>query len=129
MTSTDDGHGPQGPAEIAGVAALAVDSRDPEELANWWQQLLGGRVEVDSDSDVMLYLGNGLDLIFMAVPDEKRGKNRLHLDLRAKSYEAAVRQAVALGAEPAPDVYEGDRWTVLRDPEGNEFCILRPKSE
>jgi hypothetical protein len=70
-----------------------------------------------------------LDLIFMAVPDEKRGKNRLHLDLRAKSYEAAVRQAVALGAEPAPDVYEGDRWTVLRDPEGNEFCILRPKSE
>jgi len=129
MTSTDDGHGPQGLAEIAGVAALAVDSRDPEELANWWQRLLGGRVEVDSDSDVMLYLGNGLDLIFMAVPDEKRGKNRLHLDLRAKSYEAAVRQAVALGAEPAPDVYEGDRWTVLRDPEGNEFCILRPKSE
>ena len=129
MTSTDDGKGPQGLAEIAGVAALAVDSRDPEELANWWQRLLGGRVEVDSDSDVMLYLGNGLDLIFMAVPDEKRGKNRLHLDLRAKSYEAAVRQAVALGAEPAPDVYEGDRWTVLRDPEGNEFCILRPKSE
>jgi catechol 2,3-dioxygenase-like lactoylglutathione lyase family enzyme len=129
MTSIDGGQAPAGVAEIAGVAALAVDSRDPEALANWWQRLLGGRVEVDSDGDVMLHLGAGLDVIFMAVPDEKRGKNRLHLDLRARAYEQAVQQAVALGAVLAPDVYEGDRWTVLRDPEGNEFCILRPRRE
>jgi hypothetical protein len=128
MTSTDGGHSSNGMSSIAGVAALAVDSRDPQALANWWQRLLGGRVEVDSDGDVMLYVGSGLDLIFMAVPDEKRDKNRLHLDLRASAYEEAVQQAQALGAVLAPDIYEGDRWTVLRDPEGNEFCILRPRS-
>jgi hypothetical protein len=129
MTSTDDGLATDGVAEIAQVAALAVDSRDPQALAGWWQRLLGGRVEVDSDGDVMLYLTGGLNLIFMDVPDQKRGKNRLHLDLRASAYDEAVQRAVELGAVPAPDVYESDRWTVLRDPEGNEFCILRPRSD
>jgi len=129
MTSTDADPSSNGPPEIAGVAALAVDSRDPKALANWWQSLLGGQVEVDADEDVMLHLEGGLDLIFMAVPDEKRGKNRLHLDLRASAYEEAVQQALVLGAVLAPDVYEGDRWTVLRDPEGNEFCILRPRPD
>ena len=38
----------------------------------------------------------------------------------------ATEQAVALGATQADDVYDGGRWQVLRDPEGNEFCILRP---
>ena len=128
MTSTDGERNTDGVAGVAGVAALAVDSQDPQALAAWWQRLLGGRVEVDADDDVMLYLAGGLNLIFMAVPDAKQGKNRLHLDLRASAYEQAVRQAVALGAVLAPDVYEGDRWTVLRDPEGNEFCILRPRS-
>lgn len=40
--------------------------------------------------------------------------------------DAATEQALALGATLAGDVYSGDRWRVLRDPEGNEFCILRP---
>ena len=129
MTSTDGDSKADGVMEIAGVAALAVDSQDPRMLANWWQRLLGGRVEVDSDGDVMLYLASGLNIIFLAVPDVKRSKNRLHLDLRARAYEEAVREALALGAVPAPDVYEGERWTVLRDPEGNEFCILRPRPQ
>jgi hypothetical protein len=40
---------------------------------------------------------------------------------------AATTQAVALGATRADDVYDGGRWQVLRDPEGNEFCLLRPR--
>ena len=53
-------------------------------------------------------------------------KNRLHLDLRGSDFSMAIEQAIALGATRAADVYQGDRWQVLRDPEGNEFCILRP---
>ena len=41
---------------------------------------------------------------------------------------AATEQAVALGATRADDVYDGGSWQVLRDPEGNELCILRPES-
>jgi predicted enzyme related to lactoylglutathione lyase len=40
----------------------------------------------------------------------------------------ATTQAVALGATRADDVYDGGRWQILRDPEGNEFCLLRPRS-
>ena len=57
--------------------------------------------------------------------DPRLVKNRLHLDLRAGDYDAAVEAAIALGATPADDVYVGDDWRVLRDPEGNEFCIIR----
>jgi hypothetical protein len=40
----------------------------------------------------------------------------------------ATTQALALGATRADDVYAGGRWQVLRNPEGNEFCLLRPRS-
>jgi hypothetical protein len=111
-----------------GVDCLCVDSADPSTLAAWWQRLLGGETEVDSDGDVALRTA-GMQLLFVAVPEPKRGKNRLHIDLRASNFESAVETALALGAQRADDVYDGPRWQVLRDPEGNEFCILRPRQD
>jgi hypothetical protein len=40
----------------------------------------------------------------------------------------AVNQALALGATKADDVYVGTGWQVLRDPEANEFCLLKPEA-
>ena len=111
----------QAPA-IAGIAALAIDCHDPPELARWWSRLLGGRVEVDPDGDATLHTPDGLAIDFFRVPEAKSVKNRLHLDLAA-----ATEQAVALGATRADDVYDGGKWQVLRDPEGNELCLLRPR--
>jgi hypothetical protein len=111
-----------------GIESLCVDCADPRGLATWWQRLLGGEVEVDGDGDVALKTG-GTELLFLAVADRKLGKNRLHLDLRATDFESAVSAAIALGAHRADDVYDGPRWQVLRDPEGNEFCILRPRNQ
>lgn len=102
-----------------------IDSADPLELAGWWPQLLGGEVREDEDGDVELR-GGPVNLLFLAVPGAKAGKNRLHLDLRTSDYAAAIARASDLGATPADDVYVGDRWRVLRDPEGSEFCIIRP---
>jgi Glyoxalase-like domain len=53
--------------------------------------------------------------------------SRLHLDPRSSDLAEATTQAPALGATRAGDVYDQGRWQVLRDPEGNEFCILRPR--
>jgi hypothetical protein len=117
----------QAPA-ITGIAALAVDSHDPSGLARWWSRLLGGEVEVDPDGDATLHTPGGLAIDFGRVPEAKTVKNRLHLDLRSTDLAAATDQAVALGATRADDVYAGGRWQVLRDPEGNEFCLLRPRS-
>lgn len=107
------------------IGWLAIDCADPPALAGWWQRLLGGEVHQDDDGDVALR-GGPVELLFLAVPDVKVTKNRLHLDLRTSDYDAAIERALALGAVPADDVYLGDRWRVLRDPEGNEFCIIRP---
>ncbi|HEV2895685.1 MAG TPA: VOC family protein [Actinomycetota bacterium] len=116
----------QAPA-IVGIAALAVDCSDPPELARWWRRLLGGTVEVDPDDDATLHTPGGLAIDFLRVPEAKSVKNRLHLDLRSTDLAEATEQAVALGATRADDVYDGGEWQVLRDPEGNEFCLLRPR--
>jgi Glyoxalase-like domain len=117
----------QAPA-IVGIAALAVDCHDPPGLARWWSRLLGGEVEVDADGDATLSTPDGLAVDFLRVPEPKTVKNRLHLDLRSTDLAEATAQAVALGATRADDIYDGGRWQVLRDPEGNEFCLLRPRS-
>ncbi len=115
----------QAPA-VVGIAALAIDCREPAELAGWWSRLLGGEVEVDADGDATLRTG-GLAIDFLRVPEAKTVKNRLHLDLRSTDLAEATAQAEALGATRADDVYDGGRWQVMRDPEGNEFCFLRPR--
>ena len=109
---------------VTGIAALAVDCHDPPGLARWWSRLLGGEVEVDVDGDATLYTPGGLAVDFLRVPEPKTVKNRLHLDLLSTDLAEATAQAVALGATRADDVYDGGRWQVLRDPEGNEFCVI-----
>jgi Glyoxalase-like domain len=115
------------PSLEPGIECVCVDAVDPGGLGAWWQGLLGGEMHVDDDGDVSLQAGS-VHLLFLGVPERKEGKNRLHFDLRATDYEAAVAAALALGAQRADDVYQGPRWQVLRDPEGNEFCILRPRA-
>jgi catechol 2,3-dioxygenase-like lactoylglutathione lyase family enzyme len=112
---------------ITGLAAVAVDSVDPPALAAFWQRLLGGEAHDDDEGGTMLS-GGLVDVIFMRVPDPTPGKNRVHLDLRAADRDVAVEFALAAGATKADDVYVGPRWQVLRDPEGNEFCILPPRT-
>jgi len=113
---------------IVGIAALAIDCTNPPELARWWSRVLGGSVAEDPEGVVTLHTPEGLAIDFFRVPEPKAGKNRLHLDLRSRDLATAVEQALALGATRADDIYAGGRWQVLRDPEGNEFCVLRPRA-
>jgi catechol 2,3-dioxygenase-like lactoylglutathione lyase family enzyme len=116
-------------SSISGVAALAIDCADPPALAKFWQKLLGGQVVVDKSGDAELRRsGSNVRFDFLKVPEPKAGKNRLHLDLRSRVYEAAIVEALSFGATLADDIYDGGDWQVMRDPEGNEFCILRPRA-
>jgi Glyoxalase-like domain len=70
--------------------------------------------------------GLGRRLLFNRVAEPKTGKNRLHLDIHADpgQREATVTRLQAHGATLIRHVKEpGGEWTVLTDPEGNEFCI------
>ena len=62
--------------------------------------------------------------IFAQVPEPKAGKNRLHLDVVATDVEAEIARLVELGAARVADHEEyGYAWTLMADPEGNEFDI------
>ncbi len=71
-------------------------------------------------------------LVFVPVGDPKAGKNRIHLDLASSSTEQqrdTVARCVDRGAEHIDIGQGGVPWVVLRDPEGNEFCVLEPRHE
>ena len=62
--------------------------------------------------------------LFVQVPEAKVAKNRVHLDVMAPDVDAEVARLVDLGATRVADMEEyGYTWTVMTDPEGNEFCV------
>jgi len=69
------------------------------------------------------------DILFVRVPDEKITKNRLHFDLRPTDQAAQVERLIGIGARRV-DIGQGEdvTWVVLADPEGNEFCVLAPRT-
>src|SRR5215831_7282256 len=116
---------------------LVVDAADPPGLARFWAAALGWEVAAEEPAEVVVWPRGysypdpvALPLVFVPVPEPKTGKNRVHLDLATESarhQRAEVRRLIALGARPA-DIGQRDvPWTVLADPEGNEFCVLDPR--
>jgi hypothetical protein len=70
-------------------------------------------------------------MCFMPVTDEKTVKNRVHVDLTtsAADRDQEIERLLALGARRVDIGQTGrESWTVLADPEGNEFCVIRPKT-
>jgi catechol 2,3-dioxygenase-like lactoylglutathione lyase family enzyme len=115
------------------IQCLCVDTADPARLAAFWQAALGWRRTFEQDDEVVLEPPGGSpedsvvpDLLFLRVPEEKAGKNRLHLDLRPVDQAAEVARLERLGASRA-DVGQGSdvSWVVMADPDGNEFCVLK----
>ncbi|WP_435587228.1 VOC family protein [Micromonospora aurantiaca (nom. illeg.)] len=108
---------------------LTVDARDPSRLASWWAEALGYQVITDKPDEVEIRRTPDTTpgLVFVPVAGPKEGKNRLHIDLRPADMEAEVERLVDMGARHV-DIGQGDvEWTVLADPEGNEFCVLRQR--
>ena len=66
-------------------------------------------------------------MLFVRVPDQKRLKNRLHLDLRAADYNEAVARALALGASAADDIYISERWKGTK--RSRRQRVLHPAAE
>ncbi|MEU6881225.1 VOC family protein [Streptomyces sp. NPDC046712] len=109
---------------------IAIDVHDAKRQAEFWTQVLDWKVLYEDEEEIVI--GSGADalpgIVFLTVPESKTLKNRLHLDLSPDDQDAEVARIIGLGARPA-DVGQGEdvTWVVLADPEGNEFCVLRPK--
>lgn len=104
------------------LVALTIDAADPQAQATWWQQVLGGQVSNPEEGHYVVGPIPGApfsSLSFEQVPEPKTVKNRVHIDVRTESLGALVAAGATVlcpkGADP---------WTVLADPEGNEFCAF-----
>jgi len=112
------------------LAHVTFDCHDATALAGFWSQALGTPVD-DGAEAFFASIGypatNGTPAwLFIKVPEGKTAKNRMHLDLTAGEggRDAEVARLVGLGATKVGDHDEsGNQWTVMHDPEGNEFCV------
>ena len=121
------------------VSHTTIDCRDAYALSTWWKGVLGyedvpGDPNEPGDEECMILdEASGHRLLFIEVPDEKRSKNRIHLDLvpTDRRRDAEIERVIAHGAHHVADLRkpDGSGWMVLADPEGNEFCILRRDDE
>lgn len=121
------------------IQCLVIETTHPTRAADFWEAALGWRRTYAVDDEVVLEPPAGSpedgvspDLLFVRVPEDKPAgsKNRLHLDLRPTDRDAEVARLEGLGARRV-EVGQSERaqpvsWVVMVDPDGNEFCVLRP---
>lgn len=112
---------------------VTIDAHDHAALAEFWRQALGFRLAYAEPRETAIEPPNDPTddcpaLVFVSVPEDKVVKNRLHFDLAPDDQASEVVRLVALGARHI-DIGQGTvPWVVLADPEGNEFCVLPPRT-
>jgi len=122
--------------------SVVVDCHDVRSQADWWARALDWKPIHQSDDECVIVpswvdeavlrgtpwhrIGPGM--VFVPVPEGKAVKNRLHIDLAphvSHDRVAEIERLLALGAQRIDVGQSSDvTWTVLADPEGNEFCVL-----
>jgi predicted enzyme related to lactoylglutathione lyase len=111
------------------IGDIIVDCSDPPRLAQFWCEVLGYRI-TDQDATGVAITGSAVmpSVLFIRVPEGKAAKNRIHFDVCPTDRDAdeELTRLLALGARRSAIVAAGS-WTVLEDPEGNEFCLMRKR--
>ena len=99
-------------------------------MDRFWTQALGWKVLSERENEIVIGTDENapVGMCFMPVTEPKTVKNRIHLDITtsAEDRDAEIERLLALGARRVDIGQTGrESWTVLADPEGNEFCVLR----
>jgi catechol 2,3-dioxygenase-like lactoylglutathione lyase family enzyme len=104
------------------IHGIGIDCADPEAAARWWGELFGVEATHEPEDDWWTLTGVAADarmtLDFAPVPEPRTEPNRVHWDVVGQVDDLLARGATYLWKQP--------RWTVLADPEGNEFCVFAP---
>ena len=120
------------------IASFAVNCGDALVVGQFWSAAIGRSLDDDSTSEfASIGFSNRRTVegwsradeatwLFAHVPESKAAKNRMHLDVIATNVEAEIARLLKLGATRMADLEEyGYTWTLMTDPEGNEFDIGR----
>jgi hypothetical protein len=125
------------------IASVTFDCADALTVGRFWSGALGRPLDPKASSDfaaigfagrrdkvgwALVERANDPTWMFVKAPEPKTAKNRMHLDVMAPDPEAEVARLVDLGATRVADMEEyGYTWTVMADPEGNEFCVAKER--
>ncbi len=103
---------------------VVVDCADPAPLARWWAEVIGGRWDHDEEhgwAGIEDVPGAPFDyLVFVPVAERKSVKNRIHWDIDVLDLELLTDHGATVRRARHGDI----RWTVMQDPQGNEFCAF-----
>jgi predicted enzyme related to lactoylglutathione lyase len=121
---------------IGRVDGLVIDGADTMGLARFWAGMFDTEIASianegePNEAQYVDVAGNGDTplLRFQRVPEGKAVKNRLHLDIEVEALEPAIARVKELGGvviQPVRTEYGYD-FAIMGDPEGNEFCLIRP---
>ncbi|MFB8003297.1 VOC family protein [Nocardia sp. NPDC056000] len=108
-----------------------MDVSDLDRATDFWGSALDAVEEPVNPQSRHVYRrlrlpDSQIRVLLQATPEEKRMKERMHLDIETDDVEAEVCRLEALGAERFDHQCErGYDFWVLRDPWGNEFCVLQ----
>ena len=118
------------------LVGITVDCDDPESLAGFWQEFLGyerrpNQPQETEGTFATLFKPSGLPglhhVTFQQVPEPKTEKARAHLDLFVEHAAPILERMLKAGATSVETHKTAGFITrVMRDPAGNEFCLLGP---
>jgi len=117
---------------LAGCGRLGSITCDgSREVGCFWSEALGWPLVWDQDGETAIRAPDGTGPFITWGPPvpQKDTKNRLHLDIAPDQPDqsAEVERLASIGASRI-DIGQGDvDWVVMADPDGNEFCVLRPR--
>jgi predicted enzyme related to lactoylglutathione lyase len=115
------------------LAQFVIDCDDLDRAVAFWSAALDATEEPLAESSRHVYRrlrlpDSEVRVLLQRTGDVKVAKNRVHLDLETDDVEAEVQRLEALGATRYDHQQErGHDYWVLRDPWGNEFCVLQPE--
>jgi predicted enzyme related to lactoylglutathione lyase len=112
---------------------LCVDCHDPHLLARFWSEVLGYTIRPTppGSTDIAIEpepLAGGMRIWFNQVPEPKVVKNRVHIDINMPDH-LEMDRLQRLGAHALQEIRDAEgklKWTIMVDPEGNEFCAFLP---
>lgn len=106
---------------LARFKDLCMDAADTTRLGEFWAAVLDRSWELDDEGDGLLRGPTDRHTIWISqVPEPKAVKNRVHLDIYARS----LADLEALGSTVVRPEGDDRRWTVMADPEGGEYCAF-----
>jgi predicted enzyme related to lactoylglutathione lyase len=110
------------------LSNIVVDCAEPQKLAEFWVQAL--HFELKGGDEQYVFIANptkgGAHILFQKVAEPRTTKNRVHFDLHTNKRDEEVERISALGATKVTEHEQyTTKWTVMSDPEGNEFCIVQ----